>query len=241
MSDVATHLNTLPSLDQSLFERGSVTAQHRETVLHDLLGADYGFAHESGLTEMFYQDPETGYDGLLHTLTGDVMVGETGTIIPGGFHHEPSARDSLTYIDRSHLETKSGKDSRIYKETPFNEFAAQIVVEGFKKTTATKDGITGERTVRNANNGMFPNEYDALAVMQTIKQAVEHRDTSKDHQEGKTIVTEGVAPMLDGKNTMRLRLCLDQKTGKVVSAYPIVRTGRMRLSSEETKQHLGLS
>ena len=230
---------SMPAHFDSASER--LFMEHRDVVLHDLLDTDYEFARDSGLLDKFYLDPKTKQDALLHILTGDIETSDTGGIIPGGFHHEPSARDGLTYVERDHIEHRSKADARDFIEVPYNPYAAQIIIEGFRKTRHTKDGITGELTPHPVNNGMFPREYDALTVMQTISQALETRDTTKDKQSGKYIITEGRATLLDGETTMKLRLCLDEETGKVISAFPASLTkSKMRLSAEEKQKHLGL-
>lgn len=233
------YAESVPAHFESASER--LFMEHRDVVLHDLLATDYEFAKDSGLLDKFYLDPKAGQDALLHILTGDIETNDTGGIIPGGFHHEPSARDGLTYVERDHIEHRRKADARDYIEVPYNPYAAQIVIEGFRKTRHTKDGITGELTPRPVNNGMFPKEYDALTVMQAIWQALETRDTSKDRQSGKYIITEGRAMLLDGETTMKLRLCLDEETGKVISAFPTSLTkSKMRLTNEDKQKHLGL-
>lgn len=214
---------------------------HHEVVLRDLLGPDYDFAQQSGLTDIFYLNPVTGQDGILHTLAGDIMTGEDGSFAPGGFHHEPSSRDKYTFVDRDHLEGRSKKSAREFKELPYHPYAANVVLEGFRKTKRTVNGETGESKVFPAKNGMYPKEYDALAVMQTIAQAVNNRDTQHDYLSGSMLITEGNATMLDGESQMRLKICLDAETGKVVSAYPIVTIrAKKPFEREEITKHLGI-
>lgn len=232
----------MPAVEQALSASDRLFLDHHDTVARDLLGPDYDFAVQSGLTDMFYLDPSRNEDGLLHTLTGDVLTGEGGTILPGGFHHEPSSRDGQTFVERDHLEGRNAKSMREYREDPFSPYSAHVVVEGFRKTKTTTNAETGESTVHPAKNGMYPKEYDALAVMQTVRNALANRDTSRDYIAGDTIITEGYAPMLDGQSQMRLRMCLDQETGKVISAYPMVARGsdKMKLDEDAIARHLGL-
>lgn len=215
--------------------------QHHDTVLRDLLGTDYEFAHDSGLTDMFYLNPETGEDALTHILTGDVLTGDDGALLPGGYHHEPSSRDGSTFVDREHLARRNSRESRDFREVPYNPYAAHIVVEGFRKTANTRNAETNELTARPINNGMFPKEYDALTVMQTIRQAVESRDPSKDRRNDTLLVNESEVTLLDGQTTMRVKFWLDIETGKVVTAFPTnMSKSRMKLSKDEIHQHLGL-
>lgn len=70
----------------------SAALQQCEETLVSLLGrVDYEYAKDSGLVDMFYFNPETGRDGLLHVLSGDMQKGPNGAVVVEGFHHEPSA------------------------------------------------------------------------------------------------------------------------------------------------------
>ena len=185
----------------------------RDATLYELLGTDYEFAHNSGLINLFYYNPDTDEDGLMHTLGGEYYLAQDGTRIPSGFHHEPSAEaawvyDSngnkvdkpITYVDRSHLEGADAKHCKRFREVPWNSYRGIVSIDGAKKKTYTEDPNTGKRTLVVAENSMFPKEYDALAVMQTIRQAVESRDKTKDiiDLNSGTIITSGEAIMLDG-------------------------------------------
>lgn len=241
----------IPSKTLFTPETIQIVSGHRDTALHELLGTDYDFADESGLLNLFYFNPGTGEDGLMHVLGGEYLVGEDGTKrSPRGFHHEPSAEAAwahdasgkrmekvTTYVDRSHLERKNPQKRKEFVELPYEPYHARVVIDGLRKIT-TNRGKNVE-----TNNSMFPKQYDALAVMQTIRIALSTRDTSKDKIDEKNAVvqTEGVAPMLDGKSTMRIRLILDMHSGKVMSAYPVAsKQETMNLSRELTKEHLGL-
>lgn len=219
---------------------GMVALQHREDVMKQLLGTDYEFAVENGLLDQFYFDPETGEDGLLHTLTGDVVEHSEKGILPGGFHHEPSAQDDLTYVDRDHLEHKSSRNTREFREWPYNPYAAHVVIGGFRKVRVKENSETGAREVHDANNSMFPKEYDALTVLQAVKLASENIDHSKDRDAGNLIITEGLAPRIDG-GTMKVRLWIEKKTGKIASAFPPTSTGRKQFTRDEIREYLGLT
>lgn len=215
--------------------------QHHDMVTQDLLGVDYDYARDSGLIDRFYLNPETGEDGLLHILSGDILTNEAGAILPGGFHHEPSSRDNSTRVEREHLEHKGSRDSRDYREIPYNPYAAHIVIEGFRKTRTQLDAKSGEVTTLPANNGMYPKEYDALAVLQTVRKAVDERDVANDVVHENTITNDTTVTLLDGQTPMKLRLLLDRATGKVLTAYPgSMSKKKMTLTRDEIKQHLGL-
>lgn len=228
------------SADERLF------MQHHDMVTKDLLGLDYEYAQQSGLLDIFAYDPKSGKDALLHILTGDVTTTQDGlSFMPGGYHHEPSSRDSSTHVRRDHIAGRNSNSARHYKEVPFNPYAAQTTIEGFVKTVRTVNGETGEQTVVPDKTGMFPKEYDALTVIHAIKQAADHRDVSKDAPSRINpdyILSEGTAVMLDGESRMRIRLCLDKNSGKIISAYPVVNASRPIPNDKAVvRQHLGLS
>lgn len=235
----------------------NVYSANRDAALQNLLGTDYEFAHTSGLINMFYYDPTTGSDGLMHVLGGEYIVGKDGARIPMGFHHEPSGEIAWdynpakglenpethrTYVDRSHLEGANKAVRREFVEAPFAPYHAHVRIDGLKKQTVGRGAHEGENTLVEVNNGMFPKEYDALAVMQTIRNALNNRDTTDDKidLEDGLIITKGIAPMLDGVTPMNLRLVLDAESGKVKSAYPLVKRKPMQLLQEEIHHHLGL-
>jgi hypothetical protein len=214
----------------------------REEVLHKLLGTDFDFAVESGLIDLFYFDPEKEDDALLHILTGEVIYSDSDqTIVPGGFHHEPSSQNPQTYVDRSHLQQKNGKEARPYREIEFNPYLAHVVIGGLKKVGTKKDQETGERKLHTVDNGMFPIEYDALAVLQTIRLAYERIDPEKIRDNGRVLAVESKALLLDEKSFMSVRMLLDKDSGKIISAFPVnANRGKMRLSEEEQRFYLGL-
>lgn len=239
----------------------------REAVLHQLLGVDYEQARDEGLIDQFYYDPRTGEDGLMHVLGGDVTKHEEAEL-PGGFHHEPSAsvvwpveegKPARTYVNREHVadliarrasetdpKTKKRLQTRIsdFREFPFEPYHGRVVIDDKKKLTLRHDEATGEKTkVIEPNNGMFPKEYDPFTVLKAIKTAHDSRDSAGDEIiiDNGLVVGEGTAPMLNSENKMRIRLLLDPETDKIISAFPIVRPGAMKLSKEAVRQYLGLS
>ena len=228
---------------------------NRDAALHELLGTDYEHAHESGLVNLFYYNPDSSEDGLMHVLGGEYFVRPDGTRIPRGFHHEPSASAAWTYddqgnivghprtyVDRTHLESKNSRNRKAFAEHPFEPYQARVVIDGLKKMTISRDRQTGESQLVETNNGMFPKEYDALAVMKAIKEAHDTRDKSEDRNDetNKAIFAEGTATKLDGKSRMKIRMVLDAPSGKVISAYPLTKGKHMVLSQEEIQEHLGL-
>ena len=228
---------------------------NRDIALRALLATDYEFANQTGLLNMFYYNPETGEDGLMHVLGGEYYVDEHGTRVPHGFHHEPSAdaawvydaegeriEQPKTYVDRTHLLGRNSKYRETFLERPYSPYHARVVIDGLKKQTIKVNQETGESKLVDTNNGMFPKEYDVLAVLQAIRQARDGRDRSKDRliADRGIIVTEGEAPLLDGEHAMKVRLILEATSEKVASAIPIVRYGGMKLKRPDIKKHLGV-
>ncbi|MDB5175808.1 MAG: hypothetical protein JWM81_666 [Candidatus Saccharibacteria bacterium] len=201
--------------------------------------ANYEYALDSGLLDVFDYDAETGRDGIQHVLGGEVMKGEDGARIPEGFHHEPSAafgitEPSSTYVDREHISSLNSKGRADLRETPFEPYKAKTVVAGLTKMTVQINLDSGETETVRAKNGMFPKEYDGLAVLQAVRLARDRRDVTKDvvNPSG-NLVAESTVPMIDGTSLMRIRLVMDAQTQKVRSAFPIVKVGGiMKLSGE---------
>lgn len=216
----------------------------RDAQLRQLLGNDYDFARDSGLIDVFYFDPETGQDGLLHTLSGNIRVGSEEERVPEGFHHEPSGVAlGKGEVDRTHLAGKSPSDKRRFAEFPYEPYSARVRVDGKDKVSLTTDSKTGKPVVRKATNGMYPKEYDALAVMQTVKRARDERDKAADvrkvNPNGREVMyNEGAVTMLDDKTPMRIRLVMEPDTDKVITAYPVFKPGAMKLSREAVRHYL---
>ncbi|HUP26683.1 MAG TPA: hypothetical protein VM124_03510 [Candidatus Limnocylindrales bacterium] len=232
---------------------------YREVLLGELLGPDLVFAQQSGLVDMFDYDPATGEDGLMHTLAGVILQGESGEKVVQGFHHEPSGaiawptpegvdaqgRPYLppTRVDRTHLDSLKAKERRNFRELPYEPYQAVGYVGNVKKLGKAVDAETGETKVAAARSGMYPKEYDALAVLQTIKAAYNNRTQSTpshDHEGRPVIVAEGYAPMLDGVSLMKVRMILDPETEKIRTAVPLAKPGVMKLSRTAIQEHLGL-
>lgn len=252
----ATSIQQPPAvISTETLSQPSITVR-REDVLQSLLDGSYGdgidrgnyeYAMTSGLIDLFAYDPISGKDGLLHTLAGEVLVGENGAQITEGFHHEPSADygvspPGMTRVDREHLQFLNAKDRSEFKSQPFNPYKAKSFIQGVRKLATRIDPETGEKDAFEAKTQMFPKEYDALAVMQTVKIAYDNRDESADSitANGK-IVNTGFAPMLDGETLMKVQLILDPVTKKILTAYPIVKvSGFMRLADASIQACLGL-
>lgn len=227
----------------------------REIVLRKLLPYDYDYARDNGLIDMFYYNQQTGEDGLLHTLSGSIRPGEEGAFIAEGFHHEPSAEAAwprviddrgvrpTTRVDRAHLESAPSNERAKYREFPLEPYQARVAVNGLVKVALHKDPETGKTKFAVAKNSMFPKEYDALAVMQTISQAYQNREAESDYAaqdaHGRdVIVTKGSALLMDGESRMSVSMVLDRETGKIVSAMPLTKRkpGIMKLSPEQADE-----
>ncbi len=233
-------------------EQAEVVYKQREAALKDLLdpaaeGEDvrhfpnYEYAKDSGLFDHFYFNPVTGRDGIRHTLEGDMRVAENGSVQVAGFHHEPSSRRADTFVDYEEVAKKKARTLRNYRRYPFEPYRTNVVIHGYAKSILEKSE-DGTSHVVSAKSSMFPAEYDALAVLQAARIAKETRNTSQDAPGDKsTIVTEGFAPMLDGKSQMQIRLILDADTEQILTAFPMTRReAEMELSPESINQHLGL-
>lgn len=216
-----THIQTAP--DAIIDEQLAIAHEAERTAyLQNALGTDYDYAKNSGLLDMFYRDDATGEDGVMHILAGVRRTSEEGVPFTSGFHHEPSAANAQTYVDRTHLETgNTGKRGTLhrkkYAEHRYEPYRAKTIIHGLEKA---------------ASSTMYPKEYDALTVLQTIKQAYNERDPSQDElKENGKLLNTGDATMLDGQTKMKIRLIMDPKTKEIISAFPLV--------SEKTVLNLG--
>jgi hypothetical protein len=238
----------IPAFDQlrELPEQTPSTPE-RDGHLQELLGVDYDYAQESGLVDMFDYRPEEGIDGLMHTLAGDVET--------GGFHHEPSGEVLGTVtlpggqevpareVDRTHLEGANSAHSRWYAERPAEPYLAKIALDGRPKMQITK-APDGTEHLMHTRNAMYPKEYDALGVMQAVKQAVNSVDESKSRESVDSygepvIVAQGEATLIDGTSKMPVRLILNGETKRVKAAFPMVsgKKGIMNLDQEQMLAH----
>ncbi|HEY1835370.1 MAG TPA: hypothetical protein VGG13_00950 [Candidatus Saccharimonadales bacterium] len=205
---------------------------------------NYEHAINSGLVDTFYYD--TGYDGVEHILSGNIMHGDDNEQVVGGFHHEPSgafvpADTAPSSVDRTHLDGANKSTRRTFREYPFEPYRARATVRGHRKFSGNQYPNTGETTRVEANNSMFPKEYDSLMVLQAVRIAYETRDHSKDQvrDDGLAILAEGAVPMADNQTPMKIRLVIEIKTGKVAAAYPeTIKGGSMRLEEDDIKNYL---
>jgi hypothetical protein len=247
-----------PDHNQMLNERlqGEI-ADGREAALRRLLPYDYDYAKDNGLIDMFYYDPDTGEDGLMHTLAGQTVVNKDGAHVSQGFHHEPSAEyiwpelvDNegqtrvSTRVERDHLNTMSADKRRQFKQYPYEPYKAQVVINGLRKMTIMTDPKTGKRTLTWARTTMYPHEYDALVVMQAVRMAYEGRNTENDEltedENGQAaLVNVGQAVLIDGKTPMNIRLIMDPATHKIKTAIPTMpnKPGVMKLTQEQADKY----
>ena len=214
----------------------------REEFLHRLLGVDYDYALESGLIDVFYYNPETNEDGLAHVLVGDEALSANGSREVSGYHHESSAARADTYVDYQEMENKSAKRKREFRTAPFNPYSAFVVVRGFEKQVLHPDNSRGKGGLVRASSTMFPREYDALSVMQTIRLARDRRDRNNDEvTDDGLIIANSFMYLLDGQVTVPIRLVLHSETDKVITAFPLFRRqDLLTMDKDEIRTHLGL-
>lgn len=220
----------------------------RDQKLQELLGTDYEFAQDEGLIDIFRYDPETGEDGLMHLLAGNVEASPEGKLIAMGYHHGPSPAilqaAGLGGGDTRVLDidtTPMGwKERRNYQRDPYEAYRAPVEIAGLPKLTVSRNGSE----LKPVDNSMYPDEYDPLTVLRIVKFAHDNRDVSQDtiveRPGGFRIVNNATAPMLDGEHQMKIRLVMDE-SGKIITAIPNQRTNIMKLTRTDVKQHLGLS
>lgn len=217
---------------------------------------DLEYARDAGLIDMFYYDPKSGEDGLLHTLSGNLDI-EDGSLMPQGYHHEPSGEALAplvqtpngqavreTRVDRDHIPGQKAKRRKMYAEYPMEPYAAQVIIGGYRKLAINRNE-DGTKTITPARNSMFPKEYDALGVMQAVRIASENIDpeqtkygTASNGQPVK--IVQGEVPLIDGSTPMRVRLVLDAQTDKVLTALPMMshNPGLMKLTPEQLMTHM---
>jgi hypothetical protein len=205
---------------------------------------NYEYAKDSGLIDMFYYNPETGQDAIVHILAGDVVRNrDTGYTEVSGYHLESAARDPETYVDHEAIAQKSSNSRRNFQERPFEPYKTQVVIKGYPKMVLHRKP-DGTYDVEAASSSMYPHQYDALAVLQAIRIARDERDRSLDeHGPDNRVIAHGFAPLLDGETLMPVQLWLEEGTDIVHTAFPAAtpRHGYMNLTPEAIKQHLGLS
>lgn len=252
---VGVELGTIGIQDEwdQLLDQQSRMAElqaRREAVMHNLLiPSDFLFAERTGLMNQFYIDPVTGEDGLLHMLSGSEATGPDGSIVYGGYHLESASQDSnLTRVNTNHPEVNSRKHRNRFVRFPFEPYQAHTIIGGYEKSTLHLDLNTGEYSVVPSKSQMFPEQYDALAVIRSVIQARDNRNRFNDkivpgtmNPNTYSIVNdEATTIMLDGKTPMKIRLILDASTQKIISAYPLANrvSEMMKLTPEEVQRHL---
>lgn len=224
-----------PELKQTPTPETQSLLARRDLVARELLGIDYDYAKSRGLLDMFYCDPVIGEDGFLHVFAGMAYSNQEGGVIPAGFHHEPSSASEDTYVDREHLQHGTSRDRKEHVERLYESFTAKTIIQGFEK---------------GPTSSMFPNQYDALTVLEAIKQAKESAPPPEKTSAG-LLVSQGEATMIDGQSKMRIRLILDSTGEKIVSAFPVssqrLKLGKRALDGtlqnvdkEKLHSHLGL-
>jgi len=260
-------MNEIPNFNSNLADSPPIITEldtpltDRDLALQTLLGTDYEYARMIGLIDMFYYDPVTGEDGLMHTLVGNVTVGDQGASIPEGFHHEPSVEILMgtdsgqagqetaqllpTRVDREHLIGANSRAKAEFKELPFEPYKAKVIINNQKKLSIEKNPETGTEQVVETKNLMYPKEYDPMAVLQAIRIASENLESpdlelTLDQHGNHAEVCVGSVPMLDGETRMRIRLVRDPRTHKIRTAIPLTRPGAMKLSPSDINTHLGL-
>ena len=261
LSETSVNIAPAPSvvdLTTQAVPQQSFEEMQRELALRRLLDGpyesspsmgNYEYARDSGLLDKFVYDPASGDDAILHILAGNVKTGADGAEIVEGFHHEPSAAYGQdlyqrTYVDRSdHHTLNKKKRTELADNGPFETYKAHTVVAGRKKLTTQNNPESGQPEVVAAKSGMFPKEYDGLAVLQAIRLAADSRDRDHDErQENGNVLNVSYAPMIDGESLMKIRLVFNSDTSKIVSAYPIVKVGGiMKLSAAAIDSSLGLA
>ncbi len=240
----------------------------RQHVLEQMLGSDFDYAREHGLIDLFAYDPVKEQDGILHVLAGAVETDTDGNKIRSGLHSEAGAsrvwnpREASdeaghrTYVDtgyvdrlKDELEKTTGKRRDSIKSTirqftpePFEPHAARVVIDDEYKGKFVRNE-NGEYERKIVDSVMFPREYDVLMVLKSIAEAYNTRDPQSDtpNDAGYEVNDTGLALMLDGKHSMRVRLVLDPETKKIVTAHPLDRKPVMKLSPEDVQLHLDLT
>lgn len=229
----------------------------REERLKKLFGLEYGYVESSGLADLFYYNPETGEDGLVHTLAGDADPSEGGVAIPGGFHHEESGKiwgtitdpetgeeRDTTRVEREHLEAGNSEYRKRFRERRAEPFLAHVAIADQPKMALTKDK-KGDTHFGPAKVAMYPKEYDSLAVMQTVRTAYENFDPAEaregiNDRGNPVLIVQGKAILIDGVTTMPIRMVLDKETKKIMTAHPIIsgKAALMNLTEDQMVQHM---
>lgn len=227
-------------------QAADVVSSGREVVLQTLLGVDYAEAKDRGLFELFYHNPESGHDGLVHILGGELKYSKNGIPLPGGFHHEPS----VPYLwpgpdDNGHFPTYTVEPPDYPIERwPMAPYRAEVVIGGTYKRTPRR--IRGQGAVLvPAENTFFPQEYSPYAVLRAIEVAYRNRHLQSEElcvfaSRPPMVESFGEVPLVDGQTMMGIKFVLDFETDTIISAIPRIPasgTG-MQLTNAEMWHHL---
>lgn len=211
-----------------------------------LFGTDLDYLKDSGSFDIFDNDKDSGISALKHILIGDEAGGfhSTASVQLLGLNH-PS-RLEKTMVDKSHLAGKNAKKRRDYREFPFEPYSAHVIIGGMRKLMAQRPDSSGNS--KEVVNGMYPNEYDPVAIVRTINVAYKNIDTSCDKtillSDGSEAILNdsGTSLLLDGETTVNIVMILSKTTRKVISAYPKNKhTPFMDLDKQQIDRHLGLT
>lgn len=209
---------------------------------------NYEYARDSGLIDLFYYDPVSGDDGLLHTLQGEVVTFDNGAVTAAGYHHESSSRKLGTFVDRESVEELPSNKRRNFRDDPYGPYNAVVYVEGYRKALVQRHPKTGQVLRVHSGSTMFPREYDALAVMQAARLGLEGANLEHGKEKAERfIVVDGEAPSLHPDKPIPLRYFLHKpayQMGEVVicSVFPHYRKSqRLNLSRAAINTYLGLT
>lgn len=226
-STVAQPPAEVPAVRRPIIEAPIISPEERGDVLRHVLddlgtpgSYEYATSKESGhLLDAFEYNPETGKDAVLHILSGNVVrFPDTGATVTEGFHHEASALVPDTYVD--HERVARHKNRRPFRQNPFEPYQTEVKIHGMEKGEFVRDD-EGEIEFVGSRSTMFPKEYDALAVLVTVKRARDEYLRMHGKLEGdEPVVADTRVKLLDGESTMGVRLILDPKTGKIIAALP---------------------
>jgi hypothetical protein len=122
-------------------------------------------------------------------------------------------------------------------------YLAKVAIDDRPKMEFTT-AADGSQYLAQTRAAMYPREYDALGVMQAVKQAVDTQDKtaarqSVDAHGEPVIVTKGEATLIDGVSKMPIRLILNADTGRVKTAFPMIsgKNAIMDLTPDEMWRH----
>ncbi|HEY8999507.1 MAG TPA: hypothetical protein VIM53_04300 [Candidatus Saccharimonadales bacterium] len=208
-------------------------AAAREAALRQLMPLDYDDAVANGIVDAYYFDPATGQDGLIHMLAGNSKTNRNGVIINGGFHHGPSGELAWPHVmDGKGAPIPSTRTTYEHRRRSFEPYDADVVIGGILKTVQRVNPSTGRRDSQpvTVQSSMFPKEYDSFMVAKGVAEAARSRNkandvVSPDLSYGREVVeTLGKMRLVDGSRRMEVKLILDRRSGKILTAYPLINT-----------------